>query len=110
MTRETFFALNVWLTLIGLAVGTLILAYQYKAYLRTKHRSLRLLIVSSVLALIVWLLSAATMLVAWEPHGAQIYWIITVLTTVEAVVVVMGVRSLLKAFEALAGRRHGDGV
>lgn len=110
MSREVYYLLSGWLTLLSLIGGFMVLAFQFKAYRATGHKSLRLLLVSTVLTLVSIPLGLIIQYMFWKPIATSLYWLMAMLTTVEMIVGVLGVRFLLLAFQSSAEKRQAGGA
>ena len=109
MSREIYYILSSWLALVSLLSGLMVLAFQVRAYRITRHRSLRLLIASSALLIVCVPVSVALQFYFWRSFATSLYWLLAVLTTIEAAIAVLGVRSLLQAFSQSFAADHPSG-
>ena len=83
--------------------------YAAAATFRSRHESLRLLVVSSVLAALLVPVSLALQYTFWLPIANYLYVVVAVLATAQAVIGIRGTHGLLRTFSQLE-RSSGDGA
>ena len=106
MAHELLLVSN-YMNLTGLTAQSILLALQWGTYRKTRHTSLRTIAVSTVLGLAVIVSSFAAQQYWISGHSPLgLYLVCAILLTLQMVIGILGVRSLLRAFEQALATRH----
>ncbi len=108
MNRELYYIVGGWTALVGLVLALSVLVLQFRALRLTGHPSLRLLVASSVLAVLLIPISLALQYTFWLPVANYLYVVLAILATVQAALGVRGTHALLQTFTHLQ-RAQGVG-